>query len=310
MIRRWRCSPGRRSGRDRVVARSPPGCSPGRAAVLRARRDPGVRGRGAGGAAYSPTYAIIGTSPAGRASSPPCGADRRGAYRPAGRDDSGRIASDATADEAEPVAYQRFDCTGDGPATSQAAVEAARQAVERGECIVLPTDTVYGIGRGRVQPGRGPAAAGREGARPRHAATGADRRAVADPGAGRRGSAAGQGPGGEALARAADGDLPDPAQPPDGSGGHRGDHRPAGAGPRAGPRDPAADRADGGEQRQHQRPAAASAASRRSSSWAIGVRSTSTAARWAAAGGAPSTIVDFTQRDGARSCGAARSAWT
>ncbi|WP_331714558.1 L-threonylcarbamoyladenylate synthase, partial [Auraticoccus cholistanensis] len=39
--------------------------------------------------------------------------------------------------------YQRFDCTGDelyGGST------AARQAIERGECVVLPTDTVYGIG--------------------------------------------------------------------------------------------------------------------------------------------------------------------
>ena len=39
-------------------------------------------------------------------------------------------------------AYQRFDCTtGD----TTAAIDAARRAVEDGECIVLPTDTVYGI---------------------------------------------------------------------------------------------------------------------------------------------------------------------
>ncbi|MGI3779408.1 MAG: L-threonylcarbamoyladenylate synthase [Janthinobacterium lividum] len=39
--------------------------------------------------------------------------------------------------------YQRFDCT-TGDTTS--AVDAARRAVEAGDCIVLPTDTVYGIG--------------------------------------------------------------------------------------------------------------------------------------------------------------------
>ena len=42
--------------------------------------------------------------------------------------------------------HERFDCTtGDAEATA-AAVDAARRAVEDGDCIVLPTDTVYGIG--------------------------------------------------------------------------------------------------------------------------------------------------------------------
>ena len=51
------------------------------------------------------------------------------------------------ADRAElPVAYQRFDCTADDPSSNAEATEAARQAIEAGECIVLPTDTVYGIG--------------------------------------------------------------------------------------------------------------------------------------------------------------------
>ena len=40
----------------------------------------------------------------------------------------------------------RFDCTGSDPAVLAAATEAARHAIEDGECIVLPTDTVYGIG--------------------------------------------------------------------------------------------------------------------------------------------------------------------
>lgn len=46
----------------------------------------------------------------------------------------------------EEGSYQRFDCTGDGPDGFDEATEAARAAVEAGECIVLPTDTVYGIG--------------------------------------------------------------------------------------------------------------------------------------------------------------------
>lgn len=48
--------------------------------------------------------------------------------------------------------YQRFDCTVDDPVALATATEAARQAVERGECIVLPTDTVYGIGADAFDP--------------------------------------------------------------------------------------------------------------------------------------------------------------
>ena len=44
------------------------------------------------------------------------------------------------------VGYLRFDCTGDDPESTAEACEAARQAIKDGECIVLPTDTVYGIG--------------------------------------------------------------------------------------------------------------------------------------------------------------------
>ena len=44
------------------------------------------------------------------------------------------------------LGYRRFDCTGDDPASNVEACEAARQAIKDGECIVLPTDTVYGIG--------------------------------------------------------------------------------------------------------------------------------------------------------------------
>ena len=50
------------------------------------------------------------------------------------------------------VGYQRFDCTGEQPGDQAAAIEAARTAVEAGECIVLPTDTVYGIGADAFSP--------------------------------------------------------------------------------------------------------------------------------------------------------------
>jgi L-threonylcarbamoyladenylate synthase len=49
-------------------------------------------------------------------------------------------------DEPGSLSYQRFDCTTDQAAVLAAATEAAREAIEAGECIVLPTDTVYGIG--------------------------------------------------------------------------------------------------------------------------------------------------------------------
>lgn len=54
----------------------------------------------------------------------------------------------AEPEPAEPPlpAYQRFDITGSDPAVLAEAAEAARIAIENGECVVLPTDTVYGIG--------------------------------------------------------------------------------------------------------------------------------------------------------------------
>ena len=67
-------------------------------------------------------------------------------------DDSGAaVAADSAAAEEQHDAspeptYQRFDCTGVDPDGFDEAAEAARAAVEAGECIVLPTDTVYGIG--------------------------------------------------------------------------------------------------------------------------------------------------------------------
>ena len=57
-----------------------------------------------------------------------------------------------TVDEPVSPAYQRFDCTGDQPARQAAAIEAAREAIEAGACVVLPTDTVYGIGADAFSP--------------------------------------------------------------------------------------------------------------------------------------------------------------
>jgi L-threonylcarbamoyladenylate synthase len=59
--------------------------------------------------------------------------------------------SDEGAEAVEPAAevdlgYRRWDCTGDDPELLARAEDDARAAIEAGECIVLPTDTVYGIG--------------------------------------------------------------------------------------------------------------------------------------------------------------------
>ncbi|HEY9292088.1 MAG TPA: L-threonylcarbamoyladenylate synthase [Microlunatus sp.] len=60
-------------------------------------------------------------------------------------DDDGTAADDDPGTAAP--AYQRFDCTDNSDrAAIAAAATAARHAVESGACIVLPTDTVYGIG--------------------------------------------------------------------------------------------------------------------------------------------------------------------
>ena len=98
----------------------------------------------------------------------------------------GRVS--ATADEPEPWAYRRFDCTGDDPDVLRRGDRGRPAGRRAGECVVLPTDTVYGIGGGCVQRLRRPAAAGRQGTGSRHAAAGVDRRAQPDPRPGRRGA--------------------------------------------------------------------------------------------------------------------------
>lgn len=48
--------------------------------------------------------------------------------------------------------YVRHDCTVDDQTAVEQAVDAARRAVADGDCIVLPTDTVYGIGADAFSP--------------------------------------------------------------------------------------------------------------------------------------------------------------
>ena len=65
-----------------------------------------------------------------------------------GRPETGAGQFDASADRG----YQLFDCTTGDTDYIAAAVDAAGTAIERGECIVLPTDTVYGIGADAFDP--------------------------------------------------------------------------------------------------------------------------------------------------------------
>lgn len=61
--------------------------------------------------------------------------------------DGTEVAADVDEAKVEALpAYQRFDVTSSDPAVLAEAAEAARTAIENGECVVLPTDTVYGIG--------------------------------------------------------------------------------------------------------------------------------------------------------------------
>jgi L-threonylcarbamoyladenylate synthase len=50
------------------------------------------------------------------------------------------------------LGYRRWDCTGSDPEALARASDDARAAIEAGECIVLPTDTVYGIGADAFNP--------------------------------------------------------------------------------------------------------------------------------------------------------------
>jgi L-threonylcarbamoyladenylate synthase len=55
-------------------------------------------------------------------------------------------------DKPQQGGFRRFDCTSVDAAQLTTAANAARLAIEQGECIVLPTDTVYGIGADPFSP--------------------------------------------------------------------------------------------------------------------------------------------------------------
>ena len=137
-----------------------------------------------------------------------CTRDRRfwqdGSSEPDRRRRSARRRQTRPRAELEDRGYRRFDCTSDDPVALAEATEAARRAIEQGECIVLPTDTVYGIGADAFDPDAVQRLLDAKMPRPGHAAAGADRRAVPDPRPGHRRAGAGQGAGRAALARAAD----------------------------------------------------------------------------------------------------------
>ncbi|HLT62094.1 MAG TPA: L-threonylcarbamoyladenylate synthase [Microlunatus sp.] len=63
----------------------------------------------------------------------------------AGTADGDGAGEEQVEEPTEPT-YQRFDLTSGDPGVLAEAAESARLAIENGDCIVLPTDTVYGIG--------------------------------------------------------------------------------------------------------------------------------------------------------------------
>ena len=66
-----------------------------------------------------------------------------------------------------------YDCR--SPADRDRGIAAAIEAVKNGELVVLPTDTVYGIGADAFTPYAVKALLGRQGPGPAAAAAGADR---------------------------------------------------------------------------------------------------------------------------------------
>lgn len=68
-----------------------------------------------------------------------------------GGEEANETPVDVPGDDPEEL-FQRFDCTSADESALSLATDAARRAVERGECVVLPTDTVYGIGVDAFNP--------------------------------------------------------------------------------------------------------------------------------------------------------------
>jgi len=71
---------------------------------------------------------------------------------PGGGPEGGQGDARSTEPEEPTPGPARFDCTTNDATQLAAGADAARAAIERGECIVLPTDTVYGVGADAFQP--------------------------------------------------------------------------------------------------------------------------------------------------------------
>ena len=75
-----------------------------------------------------------------------------------------------------------FDCT--DPAQREAGIASAISALKGGRLVVMPTDTVYGIGADAFDSDAVAALLAAKGPRPRHAGAGARRFLAHDPGPG------------------------------------------------------------------------------------------------------------------------------
>ena len=124
---------GRAGRRPRPAGHRRPAAAARRLARHRARRPAGRRRcrRWSGRTAGSPTSRTIPTWPAGPASPPPAGAERP----------SGRLL---------PLVADLYDCS--DPDQRAAGLDAAAAAIGRGELVLLPTDTVYGVAADAFTP--------------------------------------------------------------------------------------------------------------------------------------------------------------
>ena len=131
-----------------VTQRGGPAAPPGRLRLYRARRRAGRVGGGGPGALRHVPRCTRPPRPDGAAALRHRHSSMTGTERNTWQD--GPVST--TAEEPRVGRFERFDCTGPEPDAYADAIEAARKAIEDGACIVLPTDTVYGIGADAFSP--------------------------------------------------------------------------------------------------------------------------------------------------------------
>ncbi len=157
------------SGQTRPDPSSPSSSSTDRSSTDPSSTDPSSTDRTSAHPS-SPDPSSPGRSPSGtpaaspdapnRAGADPSGPDRAVPDPVGGADKDPDAVGEAEAApgaavDAEPTgegSYERFPVDGVEEAEVETATAAARRAVEAGECIVLPTDTVYGIGADAFSP--------------------------------------------------------------------------------------------------------------------------------------------------------------